>query len=212
MRARLGRCGLRVGPYQSILMKPRHMCLTSSCSSGLEVLIDALLCLRFRGSKRLRVLSEMRGRQPCDAPACGYLCAPDFAFCPQCGAPSALRRVATTGPSRRAAPQRRRPLQPIETRQSTEADRRPVTVLFADLCGFTTLSERLDPEDVQALQNQLFEEMTAAVHRFGGFVDKFIGDALLALFGAPAAHEDDPERALRAALDMIERTAHVSER
>ena len=87
-----------------------------------------------------------------------------------------------------------------------------MTVLFADLSGFTTLSERLDPEDVQALQNQLFEEMTAAVHRFGGFVDKFIGDALLALFGAPAAHEDDPERALRAALDMIERTAHVSER
>jgi predicted ATPase/class 3 adenylate cyclase len=87
-----------------------------------------------------------------------------------------------------------------------------VTVLFADLSGFTTLSERLDPEDVQGLQNQLFEEMTAAVHRFGGFVDKFIGDALLALFGAPAAHEDDPERALRAALDMIDRTARVGER
>jgi predicted ATPase/class 3 adenylate cyclase len=87
-----------------------------------------------------------------------------------------------------------------------------VTILFADLSGFTTLSERLDPEDVQALQNQLFEEMTAAVQKFGGFVDKFIGDALLALFGAPAAHEDDPERALRAALDMIERTARVSER
>lgn len=86
-----------------------------------------------------------------------------------------------------------------------------MTVLFADLSGFTTLSERLDPEDVQALQNQLFAEMTAAVQRFGGFVDKFIGDALLALFGAPAAHEDDPERALRAALDMIERTARVSE-
>ena len=62
------------------------------------------------------------------------------------------------------------------------------------------------------MQNELFEELTAAVEQFGGFVDKFIGDALLALFGAPVAHEDDPERALRAALDMIERTAHVSER
>ena len=87
-----------------------------------------------------------------------------------------------------------------------EADRRTVTVLFADLSGFTTLSEQLDPEVMQALQNELFEELTAAVQEFGGFVDKFVGDALLALFGAPHAHEDDPERALRAALAMLERT------
>ena len=63
---------------------------------------------------------------------------------------------------------------------------------------------------MQSLQNELFEELTAAVQSFGGFVDKFIGDALLALFGAPAAHEDDPERALRAALDMID--AHGAHR
>lgn len=94
----------------------------------------------------------------------------------------------------------------------SEANRRTITVLFADLSGFTTMSERLDPEVMQALQNELFEELTAAVQSFGGFVDKFIGDALLALFGAPAAHEDDPERAVRAALDMIGRTAQLSER
>ena len=88
-------------------------------------------------------------------------------------------------------------------RPETEADRRTVTVLFADLSGFTALSEQLDPELMRTLQNELFEELTAAVQHFGGFVDKFIGDALLALFGAPVAHEDDPERALRAALDMI---------
>ena len=93
-----------------------------------------------------------------------------------------------------------------------EADRRTVTVLFADLSGFTTLSEQLDPEVMQALQNELFEELTAAVQEFGGFVDKFVGDALLALFGAPHAHEDDPERALRAALAMLERTARLDAR
>ena len=64
---------------------------------------------------------------------------------------------------------------------------------------------------MQTLQNELFEELTAAVQNLGGFVDKFIGDALLALFGAPVAHEDDPERALRAALDMIARTARLGE-
>ncbi|GAA0018170.1 UNVERIFIED_ORG: putative ATPase/class 3 adenylate cyclase [Bradyrhizobium japonicum] len=94
----------------------------------------------------------------------------------------------------------------------SEANRRTITVLFADLSGFTAMSERLDPEVMQTLQNGLFEELTAAVQSFGGFVDKFIGDALLALFGAPAAHEDDPERAVRAALDMIDRTARLSER
>ena len=93
-----------------------------------------------------------------------------------------------------------------------EADRRTVTVLFADLSGFTTLSEQLDPEVMQALQNELFEELTAAVQEFGGFVDKFVGDALLALFGAPHAHEDDPERALRAALAMLERTDRLDAR
>lgn len=93
---------------------------------------------------------------------------------------------------------------------AADADRRTVTILFADLSGFTALSEQLDPEVVQALQTELFSELTAAVESFGGFVDKFIGDALLALFGAPVAHEDDPERALRAALDMLVRTARLS--
>jgi adenylate cyclase len=98
------------------------------------------------------------------------------------------------------------------TELNSDADRRTITVLFADLSGFTGLTEQLDPEVVQALQNELFEELTASVENFGGFVDKFVGDALLALFGAPVAHEDDPERALRAALEMIKRTERLSER
>jgi adenylate cyclase len=85
-----------------------------------------------------------------------------------------------------------------------EADRRPVSVLFADLAGFTTLGERLDPEDVRAFQDDLVHELGAAVERYGGFVEKFVGDAVMAMFGAPTAHEDDPERALRAALVMHE--------
>lgn len=150
-------------------------------------------------------------KQAAACAACGYLCSPDFAFCPHCGV--SVVAPALNGGRRPELPAPERPAsQILELRQTAPADRRPVTVLFADLSGFTTLSERLDPEDVQALQNQLFEQTTAAVQRFGGFVDKFIGDALLALFGAPEAHEDDPERALRAALDMIERTARVSER
>jgi len=75
-----------------------------------------------------------------------------------------------------------------------------VTVLFADLVGFTARSETLDPEDVRALLAPYHAHLRSELERFGGTVEKFIGDAVMALFGAPAAHEDDPERAVRAAL------------
>jgi class 3 adenylate cyclase len=91
-----------------------------------------------------------------------------------------------------------------------EADRRRVTVLFADLSGFTALAERLDPEEVRAFQNALFETFAQTIARYDGFVEKFVGDAVLAVFGAPVAHEDDPARACDAALVMLERGAALS--
>jgi adenylate cyclase len=86
-----------------------------------------------------------------------------------------------------------------------------VTVLFADLSGFTALAERLDPEDVRAFQGALFETLAGAITRYDGFVEKFVGDAVLAVFGAPVAHEDDPARACDAALDMLERSGTLSD-
>ena len=79
-------------------------------------------------------------------------------------------------------------------------ERKVVTVLFADLVGFTTRAETMDPEDVRALLSPYYARLRAELERFGGTVEKFIGDAVMALFGAPVAHEDDPERAVRAAL------------
>src|SRR5437867_9637846 len=79
-------------------------------------------------------------------------------------------------------------------------ERKVVTVLFADLVGFTARAEALDPEDVEAILRPYHERLRAELERFGGTVEKFIGDAVMALFGAPVAHEDDPERAVRAAL------------
>jgi class 3 adenylate cyclase len=79
-------------------------------------------------------------------------------------------------------------------------ERKVVTVLFADLVGFTARSEQLDPEDVAAVLRPYHERLRSELERFGGTVEKFIGDAVMALFGAPVAHEDDPERAVRAAL------------
>jgi class 3 adenylate cyclase/tetratricopeptide (TPR) repeat protein len=86
--------------------------------------------------------------------------------------------------------------------QARGDERRVVTVLFADLVGFTALSEYRDPEQVKRLVDRCFERLVVDIEAFGGRVDKIVGDAILALFGAPIAHEDDAERAVRAALQF----------
>jgi class 3 adenylate cyclase/tetratricopeptide (TPR) repeat protein len=83
---------------------------------------------------------------------------------------------------------------------SPRRERKVVTALFADLVGFTARAEALDPEDVEAILRPYHERLRTELERYGGTVEKFIGDAVMALFGAPVAHEDDPERAVRAAL------------
>src|SRR6478672_4986340 len=88
---------------------------------------------------------------------------------------------------------------------SVRRERKVVTVLFADLAGFTSRAEQMDPEDVRALLAPYHARLRSELERFGGTVEKFIGDAVVAMFGAPVAHEDDPERAVRAALAIRDR-------
>lgn len=116
--------------------------------------------------------------------------------CPQCGEENPDRArfcLACGAPLAASAPPRE--------------ERKRVTVLFADLVGFTSKSEQLDPEEVRALQAPYWARVKAEIERYGGTVEKFIGDAVMALFGAPVAHEDDPERAVRAALTIRDRIA-----
>jgi len=90
----------------------------------------------------------------------------------------------------------------LTSRAALEGERKLVTVLFVDVSGFTALSEGLDPEDVHALMDRAFELMLGEVHRYEGTVNQFLGDGLMALFGAPVAHEDHPVRAVHAALGV----------
>jgi len=128
-------------------------------------------------------------------PSCSSPVRPEAKFCDECGA-------ALSGGS---APATQRPAVPAPVPESaTTAERRLVSVLFADLVGFTTLSEKRDAEEVRELLTRYFDTCRAVVSRYGGVVEKFIGDAVMAVWGAPSAHEDDAERAVRAALELIE--------
>ncbi len=84
----------------------------------------------------------------------------------------------------------------------TSAERRLVTILFSDVKGSTALAQHLDPEDVMEIMNGAFEHLIAPVYRHEGTLARLMGDAILAFFGAPICHEDDPERAIRAALEI----------
>jgi len=100
----------------------------------------------------------------------------------------------------------------LDTEVSGDEERKIVSALFCDIAGFTHWSERRDPEDVRRLLSAYYQAVRRQLVRFGGTVDKFIGDAVFGLFGAPRAHEDDPERAVRAALAVLEAIADVRER
>jgi class 3 adenylate cyclase len=91
----------------------------------------------------------------------------------------------------------------IPDRRTGSSERRPITVLFADIAGSTAIAERMDPEDWTALVGEAFACMTGTIERYDGTIARLMGDGVLAFFGAPVAHEDDPERAVRCGLDMV---------
>src|SRR5438445_2905317 len=101
--------------------------------------------------------------------------------------------------------------QPLPARaHGLPEERKVVTVLFADLVGFTARAERLDPEDVRAILTPYFTRVRSELETFGGTVEKFIGDAVMAVFGAPVAHGDDTERAVRAAIALRDAVAELN--
>src|SRR5690348_6165483 len=129
-------------------------------------------------------------------PTCGAENPPEDRFCGSCGTPLQDDAVSPgPGPTGREA----------------VAERRLVSVLFADLVGFTTLSEHRDPEEVRELLSEYFDRCRSLIERYGGTVEKFIGDAVMAVWGTPVAREDDAERSVRAALSLTQMVSALGE-
>lgn len=140
-----------------------------------------------------RFCADCGAALPAGCPDCDFANQADARFCGGCG--RRLEGAAAAPPSAR------------ET--GSPGERRQVTILFADLVGFTKLSEAMDAEDLHALMTRVFDLIDEIVVRFGGRVDKHIGDAVMALFGAPVAHDDDPLRAARAAAEIQRRIGEL---
>jgi class 3 adenylate cyclase len=136
-------------------------------------------------------------------PRCEASVAPDARFCATCG--QALSSPTETDAATHQRLSASAPAPLVEKMRSARltGERKPVTALFVDVVGSTALAERMDPEDWTAMMNQAFDLLSRAVYRYEGTIAQLQGDALVAFFGAPGAHEDDPERAILAALDMV---------
>jgi class 3 adenylate cyclase/tetratricopeptide (TPR) repeat protein len=118
--------------------------------------------------------------------------------CPQCGKTNPLGSNFCNECGRRLREEFREQRPSLEC----EGERKCVTVLFSDLAGYTAMSENLDPEDTKEIISRIFGEIAQVVTKYGGFIEKFIGDAVMAVFGIPKVHEDDPVRAVKAAREI----------
>ncbi len=152
--------------------------MTTCAECGKELVAGARFCM------------ECGAPQSLACPGCGVSVQPAQKFCMECGtALTAAHAREAAG----AAP---------ESENRPQPERRLVSVLFADLVGFTALSEHRDPEEVRELLSAYFDRCRTVIERYGGMVEKFIGDAVMAVWGTPVAREDDAERAVRAGLAL----------
>jgi len=136
---------------------------------------------------------------------CGHKVRTGAKFCDECGARLALSQTDDEMLSELHSSMAQSLASKIlPSRKQMKGERKNVTILFSDISGFTQMSEKLDPEEVIDLINSCFKKLTEIIYRYEGTVDKYMGDCIIALFGAPVAHEDDPERAVKAAMEIME--------
>ncbi len=156
----------------------------------------------FENPEHVKFCGECGARLEAVCPKCGFSNAPQFKFCGECGQRlSATPGVSPLDPSRPASYTPKHLAEQILTsRSALEGERKIVTVLFADVASYTSISEKLDPEEVHQVMDGCFKILMDEIHHYEGTINQFTGDGVMALFGAPLAHEDHAQRACHAAL------------
>jgi class 3 adenylate cyclase/tetratricopeptide (TPR) repeat protein len=157
---------------------------------------------QFENAEGIKFCGECGAKLERVCPQCHFRNAPGIKFCGECG--HDLRETAAPAPVDYSQPQTYTPKfladKILSSSKALEGERKIVTVLFADLAGYTPMSEKLDPEEVHQIMDGCFHILMDEIHRYEGTIDKFTGDGVMALFGAPIAHEDHAQRACYAAL------------
>src|SRR2546429_2776607 len=148
----------------------------------------------------VKFCGECGARLEARCPAGGAANPPANKFCGECGAPMTAAPPAQKFASPVTYSPKRLAEKILTSKSAMEGERKGVTVMFSDVSGFTAMSERLDPEEVHAIMDRAFEVILGEVHRYEGTINQFLGDGVMALFGAPIAHEDHAHRALSASL------------
>jgi class 3 adenylate cyclase/tetratricopeptide (TPR) repeat protein len=143
-----------------------------------------------------------------ECPECGKANPPGSKFCNKCGNDISMHFAAKEKPIISQTSQHTPT--GLETVSMREGERRQATIVFSDLSGYTSMNEKLDPEEVEAVMSRIKMEAAGIVERHEGIVNQFVGDEVLALFGIPAAHEDDPVRAIKAAFEIHELVRKIS--
>ena len=145
-------------------------------------------------------------------PKCGTSNRPGSKFCDECGFNlGEPKEVPSTGDLDQESLSPESAVREIPAApEAVEGERKYVTALFSDMSGYTAMSERLDPEEVKEITSRIFGEVSKIVDKYDGFIEKFIGDAVMALFGVPKAHEDDPTRAIKAAREIHDLVKDIS--
>jgi len=163
---------------------------------------------QFENRERANFCKKCGDKLEPKCPSCGCPYQSDSIFCDGCGHDLKQSKETLSGSDLGSTP----PLDEkvVSTPLEFEGERKYVTVLFSDMSGYTSMSEKLDPEEVKEISSRIFGEISQVIAKYDGFIEKYIGDAVMALFGVPISQEDDPVRAIRAAREIHDLVANLS--
>src|SRR5262252_2732712 len=156
----------------------------------------------FENASGIKFCGECGASLKLKCASCGFENAPKIKFCGECGKPVSEASKSAPSPDPRSYTPKHLAEKILTSRSALEGERKQVTVLFADVKGSMDLAEQLDPEEWHKIMDRFFAILSKGVHRFEGTINQFTGDGIMALFGAPIAHEDHAQRACYAALQL----------